>query len=202
MLRYNEFIDYLAGLVLGDGDLYYRRSKNEYRIRISDSSREFLEMISIFVEKLLGINVRIYRHSKYKCFILVIYNKELYHRIVKRIEKNLREPTIAFIRGLFDAEGGVNKSVNKVIRIHFTNKDRRIINIVSKTLEELGVKHYITKAGNNKYKIFICNKRNTLKFLYLVKTLHPKITLKYLNLVSSTISLENPKRSADRVTAP
>jgi len=177
----DELLDYLAGLVVGDGDLYHRKRKGEYRIRISDSSKEFLESVSKLIRKTLSINTKIYKHRKYNCFILTMYSKNLFFELRRRITANIEKPSIAFVRGLLDAEGGVSKSVRGSIRIHFTNKDVRLINSYVRVLNNLGIKYYVTKTGS-KYKVFVQNKENTCKLISMLNPLHPKIKLKYQNL--------------------
>ena len=180
----DELLNYLAGLIAGDGDLYYRKGKGEYRIRISDSSREFLESVSELIRKTLHINTRIYRHGRYNCFILTLYSKNLFFEVQKRISANIENPSIAFARGLLDAEGGVSKSAKGPIRIHFTNKDLRLINSYVRVLDRLGIRYYITKSGP-KYKVFVQNKENTRKLILMLNPLHPKIRLKYQKLMGT-----------------
>ena len=180
----DRFLNYLAGLIAGDGDLYYRRSKGEYRIRVSDSSKEFLTSLSNLINKSLGIRARVYKHHKYNCFILVIYNKKLYYEILRRIESNINLPTIEFARGLLDAEGGITKSGKKgVVRIHFTNKQYRLVKSFTTVLDKLGIKYYLTRSGS-KFKVFIQNKTNVCLTIKTLKPTHPKIikqALMFLN---------------------
>jgi len=100
-----ELEEYIAGYILGDGNLYYDKPRKAYRIRMYDASREHLMVLARIISKLYGVKLSIHKRKSENLYVASMYSKAICHRMVELLE-NLRDnPSIQFIKGLFDAEG-------------------------------------------------------------------------------------------------
>ena len=56
-----KLLDYLAGIIYGDGSIYYYARNGEYFVYIYDESREFLETIGEMTKNTLNLRYTIVR---------------------------------------------------------------------------------------------------------------------------------------------
>ena len=193
-----DFANYFVGVVLGDGDLYHD-AKRGYRVRVTDASADYLRVLNAYLERCFGIKGRIYKHKKYSAYHLVIWRKELYELIVRRANVLLEEPTSAFVAGIIDAEGGVNKTRNGLYRLYVTNTDKRLIDAVAKVLNSLTIKYYLV-SERRRYRIYVHGIDRINRLLSSIPSIHPKIRDKFSSFFSPLLS--SAPASADRVIAP
>ena len=97
----NRLLQYLAGLVAGDGQLEPKR------ITITDASREFLETVGYYISKYLEVEPHIHKRSDANAYYLRVYSVYLIRVLEKVLQQLYERPTINYIRGFFDAEGGI-----------------------------------------------------------------------------------------------
>ena len=182
MCRWRTAQNYLAGLVLGDGTLYYYKKPGNYYIEIYDNNREFLENVGRELKTTLKVKYWITKPSKHNYHRLRVSGKELYERIKTLIEKRLKSPTKGFVRGLIDAEGTLYVDKKGRIALEIANKRYDVIKAVSMFLKRKGIHHTITKHSGKKsviYKVRIRGWKNVEKALNEIKPKHPKIVKKY-----------------------
>ena len=76
-------------------------------------------------------------------FIIQFPSKTLYDLIKdkKRCLKYIKKYSIAFLQGIFDAEGGCRIVKGKYIRVYFGSKDKKLIDLVSSLLKENKIEH-------------------------------------------------------------
>ena len=102
-------MEYLAGLVTGDGQVETKR------ITITDSEKEFLEKVAELISRHMGLKAILHKRSDFNAYYMRIYSKELASRIGKIINELKSRPTLNFIRGFFDAEGSVYKEGKYIV---------------------------------------------------------------------------------------
>ena len=157
-------IEYLAGLVYGDG--YIERA----RIEIYDSSIEFLNQVRVKVLAAITevTSSRIEERKKYNCYRLRAYGKTLASLIRETIQRKRRNVSIPFTQGLFDAEGSIWRNPNIVAEI--TIADKNVLENVQKLLNKHGIRSRIHKDRTT-HKLRITTMS---RFLSLIGLRHPK----------------------------
>ncbi len=182
MMDCDDFVDYLCGVVFGDGDLLYDKRRG-YRIRITDSSVNYLEMLRQFLSNCFSVRSRIYRHKKHLAYQLVIWRKDVYQLVSEKTPRLLAKPTCAFVAGIIDAEGGVNKTKHGLYRLYITNKDKRAIDAVARIFNEIGVRYYLS-YDNRRYRLYIHGIDRVKTVLKYLPVIHPKIRDKFTSFLA------------------
>jgi len=86
MCRWRSVLNYLAGLVYGDGTLYYYGKNNEYFTYIYDSSKEFLEEVGKLMAKALKVKYTIVKPSRtMRYYRLQLTSKKVYEFVKKLV---------------------------------------------------------------------------------------------------------------------
>ena len=172
-------LDYIAGLVVGNGHLYRYAKEGKYYVRISDRNREFLEKVRKMLGE-LGVRSHIYKITSKNCYVLEFTRKELFYEISKRMKQRLRRPTIDFVRGIVDAEGSLQVPRQGSVRITISNTSLEVLESVNSVLKKVGFSSKIVKYGKprpgekQRYRIVIYGRRNVEAFIEKIKPLHPK----------------------------
>ncbi len=196
MRRWRLHINYLAGLVYGDGSLYYYERNQEYFILIYDNDYEFLRRVGEETKKIFNISYTIVKPSKTKNYYkLQFTNAELYRLLEKLIKERPKRLTKSFIRGILDAEGTIYMDKKERIALEIAMNNKQVIERMQKWLIRIGVRATVTrhqgKRGNRKtiYKVRIRGWDNVGKAIELLKPQHPKIADKYkkLKLIKSQV---------------
>ena len=176
-----ECIDYLAGLVFGDGSLYYDPWSRMYYIYVYDRSRDFLEKVAEYVRK--HIDTRIRKLKNKNSYELRLSGVRLYTMIMNSIEKNISSPSIWFIRGLLDAEGSLyyDKYHRKFI-LEISNINNELLKKIKNVLKEYGFKSYLIRnkrkpPRHDIYKIRIKGNEEITSLLNMFKPMHPRLSL-------------------------
>ncbi len=185
----DKFVEYLAGLVAGDGQLERKR------ITITDANREFLEEVSHYIQKYLGITSYIHKRSNVNAYYLRLYSTS-FVRTLQQVERQLYEkPTINYIRGFFDAEGGVyveSYGQKKYIVIEITSGDPIVLANIQSALYDRCIYAYTRRVeyvdrrpGRGRrymiYRLRVKRRSSVARFLVKVGLRHPKHMKSILN---------------------
>ena len=103
-----------------------------------------------------------------------VYRKQAYMKIIKMIiDKALKEPDKHLIGGLFNAEG--NYTVSKR-RLRFTNKDPRLIDLVTNYLDKFRINYHVYRRERKKYSWYTIEiyGQNIHRILPYLDLRHPK----------------------------
>lgn len=170
-------LGYVLGVINGDGSIRGDRKK---QIVLTVKDRIFAETFKKVLDKWTGYD------SHFSFSKKIGYKVELGHweasRFLqsfdlKRLSNIPEWVKCAFLRGLFDSDGSVYASNLDDLRrasrcVNFYNSDKNLIDIVSKLLNELNIKHKIymrhrSGFGSTKpqYTISIFGRKNITKFL-------------------------------------
>lgn len=199
MCQWRSALNYLAGLVAGDGSLYYYKKNKEYFTYVYDNNREFLEKVGQTIHKAMKVSYAIVKPSRTKNYYrLQFTSKKVYEYIRKLLEERLKRPTKNFVRGLIDAEGSVymDKKARVALQVGLTNYG------LAKSLHTWLQRHgyrstlvsYSDKRSNRKriYKVYIRGWANVEKLLNEIKPLHPKLREKFMLLKEIRVLRELP----------
>jgi len=188
---------YVIGVILGDGYV----AKYGRIVRLQCKDKEFAEVFRNALEK-LGFNPNMHFYEKEERWIAQTKCKALWQFLrpfkedVNKVLDWMRskEEKRAFIRGMYDSEGNLKiQKSRKIIRLSNTNK--RLLEIIQKYLEDLGIKselYLARKAGtllNFKEKP-ILQKHN----LWQIKVSKQDSSTKFLKLIGSNIPRKNENR--------
>jgi len=143
LLKPSEELAYVIGVKLGDGCVW-KKGYEEYAIGLKAKDKEFVDKFATCLAKVLGrkpIKVR-YDKSSGR-YVAEVISKTLYELLRKPIDINrIRKYVehcprciVAFLRGLFDSEGHVDK--DGFIYIYNTNYE--LLTYVQKLLKRLGI---------------------------------------------------------------
>ena len=187
MCKWRSVLNYLSGLVAGDGSLYYYEKNHEYFTYVYDNNRDFLERVGQLVSTTLKVSYTIIKPSKTKNYYrLQFTSKKIYLYLKKLLNERPKRPTKNFVRGLIDAEGSI--SMDKKKRVIFQ------VGVTNYGLA-LSVYHWLKKHGyrvtfvksidrrpNRKpvYKIYLRGWKNLERLMNELKPLHPKLKDKFL----------------------
>lgn len=202
---------YLTG-ALRDGSIVAREG-HDYEVRILQKEAGWLRLLNELFEEAFGIRGKIYmetRRSKSGVrtyYVLRIFDKELLTRLIYIFEiempqkfwktptfiKNSRdkEVTVSYIRGFFDAEGGLPRDVNtaKQYYISFDQANEEPLEFIRSKLIELGyTPTNLTRTGKV-YQFRLCRKDNIVKFCREIGSWHPE---KKLRLEAMCTRIDQP----------
>lgn len=156
---------YLLG-VLHDGTI----RRLTYRIVAKD--QEFISFLATGI-KSLGHNAWTYKEGKDRQLYVVEFSKSL----LKDFEIANAQDKIDYIRGYFDAEGGISRNPNVRYYIYFAQKDFSDLEQVKKYLEDFGIKcgltHNPSKRADPEYWRFFISAKSYEKFAELIGSWHP-----------------------------
>ncbi len=85
MCRWRSALNYLAGLVYGDGTLYRYKKNNEYFTYVYDNDESFLREVGELVRKALKVNYTIVRPSKTKNYYRLQFTSKRVYDYVKEL---------------------------------------------------------------------------------------------------------------------
>lgn len=192
-----EDIAFILG-ALEDGNFYSRPEIGEFLIEVEQKNKKWLEILAKAFKNSFQIEPKIKkRKDKNGIFRLRIYSKEIFQKLQELKSKSnwlLQENQkvkIAFLRGIFDAEGSVIKNKN---RITLSNKNEELLRLCQNLLLDLGIK--TGKIWNLKWgvKVLPINGRENIeKFNQIIGFSHP---LKRKKLENKLKCLANPQKWA------
>ncbi|MEK6895214.1 MAG: LAGLIDADG family homing endonuclease [Nanoarchaeota archaeon] len=190
-IKYNKELFYVLGALLGDGCIYQWR--NEHQIWLI-GDYNFTSKYSSKISLCIGRKVKNYAKGKRNHWFVKISNIELYN-LFKEIRQDykkllglilkgeIRENSLQFIEGFFDAEGCVKiikESVRKTPKIclDITNVNYQLLEIVRNLIKEnlqIEARYSIQKADSVKnkqmtYHLRIYKKRDIKRFFDNIST--------------------------------
>nr|2VS8_A Chain A, HOMING ENDONUCLEASE I-DMOI [Desulfurococcus mucosus]2VS8_F Chain F, HOMING ENDONUCLEASE I-DMOI [Desulfurococcus mucosus]2VS8_K Chain K, HOMING ENDONUCLEASE I-DMOI [Desulfurococcus mucosus] len=169
---------YLLGLIIGDGGLYklkYKGNRSEYRVVITQKSENLIKQhiapLMQFLIDELNVKSKIQIVKGDTRYELRVSSKKLYYYFANMLERirlfNMREQ-IAFIKGLYVAEG--DKTLK---RLRIWNKNKALLEIVSRWLNNLGVRNTI-HLDDHRHGVYVLNisLRDRIKFVHTILSSH------------------------------
>ncbi len=163
---------YLAGYVLGDGMIKHYR-KSGYEVKLTERDRTHVNYLADLVEKVLGVRPSLTRDRFRKAWRIRVYRKDAYEKMKRLVSEAIKQPDPYLIGGLFDAEGDYTVAKR---RLRFTNKDPRIVDLVSGYLGKVGVSYsvYERRRGKSTWYVIEIYGKNVFKLLPHLDLRHPK----------------------------
>jgi hypothetical protein len=176
---YQALREYLAGYVLGDGNLYYDKRKGEYLVRAFDRSRKQLENIMYIVELLYGAKGTIRKRRDGNFYEFRIKRKKVFMDLKQAIKSYSMNPTIPFIAGIIDAEGYIHIRSDGRTEFGIANKDALLLYRIGNVLSNLGFRPKIIKRvfrdpDRTVYYLRVFGRDQVKSLLVTLKPLHPK----------------------------
>lgn len=164
---------YLLG-ALHDGTV----RKLTYRIVQKDQA--YIKFLTKGIKK-LGQNAWMYQEGKPRQLYVVEFSKNF----LKGFVLQTLQDKIDYIRGYFDAEGGVSRNPKVRYYLYFAQKNRRDLEQVRDFLEEIGIScgsvHNPSKNADPDYWRFFIKARSYKKFAQIVGSWHP-VKSRYLRM--------------------
>lgn len=164
---------YLLG-AMHDGT---RRKKT---FRIVQKDREYIEFLVTAIHT-LGQGAWMYQEGKTR----QLYAVEFVSSLLKDIVLHTMQDKIDYIRGYFDAEGGIARAPHVRYYIYFSQKNRPDLEQVKEYLEELdincGIIHNPSKKVDKDYWRFFIRANSYEKFATVIGSWHP-IKCHYLRM--------------------
>ena len=140
--------------------------------RISQKSKAYVKFISKGI-KSLGRKAWIYKEGQNRNVYVVEFSKSL----LKGVKIQTLRQKVNYIRGYFDTEGGITKSMKVRYYIYFAQKDRRDLEEVRSFLQELdincGVIHNPSKRVDPDYFRFYVLSSSWNDFADKIGSFHP-----------------------------
>ena len=144
--------------------------------RYTQREKSWLELIQQFL-KLLGRKSWIYREGSQRSVWALETTfcppTQLWH-----LEQRLPAEWVGYIRGFFDAEGGVPRQLNDRFYLQFVQKNRPKLMAIKNALGELGIQtgslHNPSKRIDPEYWRFFIATRSHEDFIQLVGSWHPR----------------------------
>ena len=141
--------------------------------RIATKSQPFTQVLKNGIKK-LGSGAWIYKEGKERNLWIVEFPKSL----LNSFKIKFNSDKIDYIRGYFDAEGGVAKSRKVRFYLSFSQKNKKDLSGVKKFLEEnkiaSGIIHNPSKRVDPNYWRFFIRAKSYLRFIKLVGSFHPE----------------------------
>ena len=188
-INLNEKTAYLAGLIIGDGNISNstksKQNKSpDYRITIELIDKEYLLYVASLIKSIIKTKSKVVKRKKKKGKQEIYYfqfrNKSFYYFLTRDLiipagnkcstvivpEKIFSSISLQsfFLGGLFEADGGIRGKT-----IGYTSSSNQLINGISRILKNLKIIHNKECWKNNKYNRqyygLKISKKSTDKFL-------------------------------------
>lgn len=144
--------------------------KNTFRI--ATKSNDFAKILVNGIH-LLGSGAWIYREGKNRDLWIVEFSKSF----LKNTRIFSKKDKINYLRGYFDAEGGIAKNSNVRYYLYFCQKDKKDLKKGREYLEELGIScgklHNPSKRVDPNYWRFFISVKSYKDFAKIIGSLHP-----------------------------
>ena len=140
--------------------------------RIVQKDQEYIKFLVKEIKK-LGFNAWMYKEGKTRN----LYAAEFSRNLLKDFVIETNQDKIDYIRGYFDAEGGIPRGPKVRYYIYFAQKNLKEIEQIKKWLEELGIKcgsiHNPSKNADPNYWRFYISIKSYEKFAQIIGSWHP-----------------------------
>jgi DNA-binding transcriptional regulator WhiA len=145
--------------------------------RISQSNRAWLEELKKMFS-LLGYKSWIYREGKERSVSVIETTADFFQIKIEIDELKTVKEQIAYIRGYFDAEGGVPKELRYWMYIQLSQKNRTELEKICLVLESLGVHcgkiHNPSQKVDPNYWRFFISRKSHQDFIEIIGSFHPR----------------------------
>ena len=156
---------YLLGM-MHDG------TKHKTTYRIAQKGATFAKMLSLGIKR-LGGRAWVYQEGKRRDVYITEFSQTLLHNITLKTDQD----KLDYVRGYFDAEGGIAKSSKVRFYIYFAQKNFDDLSQVKTILEEFdihtGVIHNPSKSIDPKYWRFFVKADSYKSFIRTIGSSHP-----------------------------
>jgi len=165
-------IAYLLGML---GDATYNKQHRTWRI--TQANKEWLQTLKDMLLR-LGYRSWMYREGKQrKVYALETTAKSLTKEVDPRNLGTIEERT-AYVRGYFDAEGGVPRQITHRMYIQFSQKNKDELNKLSEVLGENGIRcgkiHCPSSKVDPDYWRFFIACQSHQDFIQKIGSWHPR----------------------------
>ncbi len=164
----SELKMYLLGAL---HDATFNRKHKTYRF--TQSSEEWLKLVQQILAE-LGHKSWIYREGKNR----FVWALETSAKIDESEKPKSVGEKIAYIRGYFDAEGGMPRSNSQFLYFQFSQKDKDDLTEAWKYLTDLGIKcgniHNPSKKVDDNYWRFFISRTSHWDFMSRISSWHPR----------------------------
>ena len=141
--------------------------------RVATKNRFFAEILKQGIKD-LGRNAWIYKEGKSRNLWIVEFSKSLLNG-VKPVSSSEK---LDFIRGFFDAEGGIAKSSKVRFYLYFCQKDKVVLEEIKKDLNSFGIEsgivHNPSRRVDPDYWRFFIRAKSYKKFAEKISSTHPE----------------------------
>jgi hypothetical protein len=167
-----QLIAYLYGAA---GDATYSKLHNTWRFSQNDQ-RWLLKLKSLL--KQIGYKSWLYREGR-KRRVYVLETSARFLSDKARLTSMLTEAEkVAFVRGFFDAEGGVPQSFKSRFYVQFSQKNLEVLQYVRNFLQELGIQcgrmHNPSAKVDPEYWRFFIRAQSYKDFIETIGSWHPR----------------------------
>ena len=156
---------YLLGM-LHDG------TKHKTTYRIAQKGVAFAKMLALGIKR-LGGRAWVYQEGKLRDVYITEFSQIILHGITITTDQD----KLDYVRGYFDAEGGIPKSPKVRFYIYFAQKNFKDLNQVKTILEEFGIYtgviHNPSKSIDPQYWRFYVKADSYDRFIKTVGSSHP-----------------------------
>ncbi|MBI3443150.1 hypothetical protein HY008_00600 [Candidatus Woesebacteria bacterium] len=142
--------------------------------RLGTKSKIFAKIIKRGIERLSSNKAWIYKEGKDRNLWIIEFSKSL----LKNFEIVSKQNKIDYIRGFFDAEGGIAKNPKVRFYLYFCQKDKKVLEQVKNYLAEFGlfsgVIHNPSYRVDSNYWRFYIKAKSYKNFINLISSSHPE----------------------------
>jgi intein-encoded DNA endonuclease-like protein len=147
-------------------------TKHKTTYRIAQKGIAFAKMLALGIKR-LGRRAWVYQEGKLRDVYITEFSQSLLHNITIQTDQD----KLDYVRGYFDAEGGVPKSSKVRFYIYFAQKNFNDLNQVKTILEGFGIHtgviHNPSKSIDPKYWRFFIKANSYDSFIRIVGSSHP-----------------------------
>jgi intein-encoded DNA endonuclease-like protein len=140
--------------------------------RISSKEKSYVQFLAALIHK-MGHNAWIYQEGKTRSMYVVEFSK----MVISDAEIKDRKDKIDYIRGYFDAEGSVPRSIDARFYIYFAQKNKEDLEQLKSYLTELGITcgktHNPSKKNDPEYWRFFISCKAYAPFKKKINSWHP-----------------------------
>lgn len=141
--------------------------------RIAQKSKVYIKLLAEGI-KSLGQKAWVYQEGKTRNLYIVEFSKSF----LRGVKINSRQDKIDYVRGYFDAEGGVARDLKVDYYLYFAQKDFNDLRQVKQYLEELGIAcgkiHNPSKKADPDYWRFFISAKSYKDFAKMIGSWHPE----------------------------
>lgn len=163
-----EELSYIIGVGFGDGTALRIKHKRgyEHRIALSANDKEFVEEFAKCIAVVLGreppksyyvqLRRRYYTKVNDRTLFELLHEHQL--EKVKPFIEHCEKCKAKFLRGLFDSEGCISKTIEEKVVLKMYNTDHKLLLYVQQLLASLGIESTGPHLGTKKGTYFRCPK--------------------------------------------